>query len=135
MVSVLTRVGLALLSAAVIGWSAVLLDNYRSSQQVAPDPFATERAPGISVPEALDKLRGARTLDPDSSFDLTLSAYHASTGQGPRAIAIAQAVTRDEPENKLAWVTLALAAAKTDPALATRAGARIKQLDPRGSGR
>ena len=131
----LIRIALAVVALLVLGWNAVLLRNFESSKDVAPQAFSTQGKPAAPDPEAFEKLRDARTLDPDTTFDLALSGYYLVIGQDRRAIEAAEAVTRREPENIAAWLTLQAAANGSDPALAARARARLKALDPRGSGR
>jgi predicted Zn-dependent protease len=66
----------------------------------------------------------------DPAVRLQEAATIVFTGNPRRAVPIAREVTRREPENFSAWLTLATAARDSDPGLARRAERRARALNP-----
>ena len=74
--------------------------------------------------------RRARFLNPDPTPDLQRSYVYAASSRRPRAIALLEDVLRREPENRSAWGLLLEFTAREDPAVARRARAALRRLDP-----
>jgi hypothetical protein len=128
------RALLALVAVLVIGWVAVLLRNYEIGKQAAvraffgPEPSAAERK------RDLDRLDDAQLLDPNAYWKVARANYFLLDGDARSAAGAAEQLVREEPENIFAWSTLQRATERSDPARAAEAAARIKRLNPLGSG-
>jgi hypothetical protein len=118
------RVALAAVAVLVLAWLGVMERDLRLQER------------GVAALEAgeLDRaerdLRHARFLNPDPAPDVSLALVHQARGDQPRAQAAAEAVVREEPDNLLAWATLALLARGVDDAAAERAARARERLDP-----
>lgn len=118
----------ALLAVVVLGWLGVMERNAR----LQAEGVAAARslpAPG-GFARADSALRRARVLNPDATPDVGRAAIRLATGRHAQAAAILGDVVAREPENLTAWAVLGAAARGGDPALATRALAARRRLDP-----
>lgn len=92
------------------------------------------RAPETLTPariaHAVDLFERARKRNPDTLPAVNEAALLARVGQQKRAIGLLRDVVDKEPDNVTAWVLLAQAATGSDPALAERAAARARKLNP-----
>jgi hypothetical protein len=88
----------------------------------AKDPAGLRRGE-----QAFDR---ATAFASDPAVRLQEAATIVFTGAPRRAIPVAREVTRSEPENFSAWLTLAAAARDSDPGLAARAERRALALNP-----
>jgi hypothetical protein len=72
----------------------------------------------------------------DSCRDGTVLAFvstvETTAGRHAFALQLARKVTRDEPRNRVGWIALSQALARTDPKASAAAVARAMKLDPRG---
>ena len=83
------------------------------------------------VRAGLDTLRRARQFNDDSEARLTQAALLAQQVRGREAIAVAERVVEDEPENLDAWVLVYLSSAFTsDAPRAAQALRRVEKLNP-----
>jgi predicted Zn-dependent protease len=89
--------------------------------------------PGSSAADlarAETDLERARLLNPDPAPDVNLALLHRARGEPARALAAIEAVVRREPDNLMAWATLAVLARGEDHAAVARADAARLRLDP-----
>jgi len=121
------RVGLALVAVLVLAWLGVMERDHRLEARGAA---ALEAGAGADLPAAERDLRRARFLNPDPGPAVTLALVQRARGQRAPALATIESVVRDEPDNLLAWASLALLARGTDEAAAARAAAARERLDP-----
>jgi hypothetical protein len=72
----------------------------------------------------------------DSCRDRTVLAFvstvETTAGRHAFALALARKVTRDEPNNRVGWIALSQALARSDPRGSAAAVARAKRIDPMG---
>ena len=95
------------------------------------DSGETRALTPAEVRAGLDTLRRARQFNTDSDARLTQAALLAQRGRGREAIAIAERVVEDEPENLDAWVLLYVSSAFTSDAPgAAQALGRVQELNP-----
>jgi predicted Zn-dependent protease len=117
------RVAVAVVAVAVLAWLVTMERDLRL------------RATGLHAARSqqLDRaerdLRASRLLDPDTAPDLTLAFVAQARGRNRSAIAQIQDVLRREPDNLGAWALL-YRFGQGDPALAARALAARRRLDP-----
>lgn len=140
MSAVIARIALALVAVLVLGWLGL---SYRSAGQQqeaeailrkplagylagdgaqAPDPAELRRATGL-----VDR---ARRLNPDTTLDLDMGSLQLLAGFEPQAVQTFRGVVEGEPDNLQGWLALAIAARRSDPALARRANRRADELNP-----
>jgi predicted Zn-dependent protease len=79
----------------------------------------------------MERLRGARLLDPDRYWELTRARYLLLRDRPVRALRTANGLVREEPDNLDAWIIVREAAREVDPRRAARALAEIRRLNPR----
>ena len=84
---------------------------------------ALEGASAVAIDEA-------QFLDPHSDWKLARAGYYLFNGRLRKAERLAEELVHKEPENISAWALLAQAASRSEPALAARAAAQLKRLDP-----
>jgi cytochrome c-type biogenesis protein CcmH/NrfG len=83
------------------------------------------------VREGLDTLRRSQRFSEDAEPLLAEAALLAGAGRHEDAIAVAERVVEDEPDNLEGWVVLYLGAAVTnDRPLAARALRAVERLNP-----
>jgi hypothetical protein len=125
-----TRAALLLAAVLVIAWLAVLTrDSILNARvgSIAVDPHATP----AQLRHGLSMARQARLLNPDRSVPLSWEAeMYVRQHRTGAAIATYQRLVAAEPQFADAWFLIAAKAATLDPRLATRARARLLQLDP-----
>lgn len=126
------RVLLAAIAVLAIAWTAVLLRDYELGHAAAShltrpasDPAQRERA--------LDRLRKARLLNPDSTWEVGRAGYYLFIGRQREAARLSEQIVRGEPANITAWNFLRLATARSDPRRSAQAAAAIRRLDPLSS--
>lgn len=118
------------LAVAACAWFALgLVQSHDENQALTlidqpgtPNPVTTARIMSL--------LNNAGTLNPDRNIALDRSQAQTRAGDSAAGVAIAESVTRAEPENVDAWVVLGLAARRADPALARLAQAKELHLAP-----
>ena len=124
----LARGCLAVVAVVVLGWLAVMERDLRLQER-----GAEALRPG-STPARLARaetdLRRARLLNPDTAPDVNLALAQRARGEPARALAAIERVVRREPDNLMAWATLALLARGHDEAAVERAAAARRRLDP-----
>jgi hypothetical protein len=124
--------------AAAIGCCWLLLSRNASDhscRDAGERVFATSG--GFEPAAGLDRAIDAVRRECDGATGLLTAAEtirQASVGRpvlADRAVELAREGTRIEPESYVAWVTLAAALARGDPAAAREPFARAKELNPR----
>lgn len=126
----ISRVTLAL-AAAVLLW--ILAVNLHVARLVTAGAAVREYATkpeGKRLAERAGDFRRAARDSPDTEPTLLLGSLYYLAGRREAAIAQYLAVLRREPENLVAWRSLALAAKGLDPSLRARAITRMRALSP-----
>jgi hypothetical protein len=117
----------------IVAWLALGL---RAAQLEAEgrEVLATAEQRALTSTEVragLDTLRRARQFNADSDARLTEAALLAQQARGNEALAVAERVVEDEPENLDAWVLVYLSSAfATDAPRAASALRRVDELNP-----
>jgi hypothetical protein len=125
--AVIARVLLALCAVLIVGWLVVLERDYRL--QVRTHSAVTPAA----VDRSIDDLERSRLLNPDRAPDFQRALFYLGQGDWRRGAALAQDTLRSEPDNLNGWNSLRLITAPHDRALALRAIANLRRLDPIGT--
>ncbi len=122
------RVVLMILALVVIAWAAVLARDARLQN----DALAGANAhPGVPAFRASARsLRRATLWSGDPQAKIYLAGIELLLGRANQALALADGVTADEPDNLDAWRMVALAGARVAPGQARAARTRIVALDP-----
>src|SRR4051794_15661270 len=119
------RVVVAVLALACAAWMAVAFSAARAEDQLRGVTFGTP-----DVPRA-EKLAGdAARVTPGVRRLILLGQVQLRAGDARAAVATGREAAGQEPENAEAWLLISRAAARTDPALAARAAARVRTLVP-----
>jgi hypothetical protein len=129
----MTAIRIALVALAVLagGWLAVqerAADAERELDGIAFRPGGALSP--AEVARARDLLAADRRLNPDRRPDLYEAVVLGRSGRERKAIAVLRGTVAAEPENLEAWALLARTAEDTDPQLAQRARARLRELAP-----
>jgi predicted Zn-dependent protease len=127
---VTARVLVVLAAAAVLAWLAVMERDERLLAR-GVEASGQLRSAG-SFEHAESHLRAARLLNPDARPDLARSFLYQGAGRARAAVQLLKDVVRREPENAVAWSRLLVLSRDRDrdPALARRALATLRRLDP-----
>jgi hypothetical protein len=120
----IARVALAAVAVVVLVWLGVMERDSRLQTRAV----AEAGTPPIS--KALRDIRAARFLNPDTAPDTLLGLLYAVHGQRPRGIATLEHVVRREPDNLFAQGQLYSISRGHDDAVAARALAALRRLDP-----
>ena len=115
------RLALALVALLMVAWMAVLLRDY----ELGYDALANRD------PERLEE---AKLLDPSRYWHRIQAGLYLVTADNERAVAEAEAIVREEPDNINAWTVLYHATRRTDPRRAAQAADEIRRLDPFAGG-
>jgi cytochrome c-type biogenesis protein CcmH/NrfG len=127
---VLLRAAVALVAVLVLGWLGVLYRDERVARTASDKIFYENPLPPAEYERQINRLRDARLLDPDRSWQLVQVRYMLLYGQPRRAIEAAERFVRSEPDNLEGWVLLFNAARQLDSPTAREAAARIRRLNP-----
>jgi tetratricopeptide (TPR) repeat protein len=119
-----TRLCVAVVAGAFVAWFGVMERNLHLQERGVA---ATARQ---DFARADDDFRRAKLLNPDTTPDLQRAYVRSASGRRDQAIARAQDVLRREPENRDAWGLLLGFVGDTRPALARRAHAELRRLNP-----
>jgi hypothetical protein len=128
-----TRAAVALVAVLAIGWLGVLLRDERVGASAADRIFYAPQLPPSELARQLDRMEGARLLDPDPKVDLNRAGLLLLRGRRAEAAAIAGARARREPANLEAWRIVFQATRGSDPDRAAQALAAIRRLNPLGA--
>jgi hypothetical protein len=126
-----TRVAVIVVAAAVLAWLGVM---ERDARLQARGVAAAGRldVPGNGA-RADAALRGARLLNPDTAPDVGRALVLQARGRSREAAGVLEAVVGREPDNLTAWGVLFAVTRASDPAIARRALAARRRLDPVGA--
>jgi hypothetical protein len=122
---------LAAVAVLVAAWFAVLLRDFLLIRQVnrivvAPHLSAAQLRHAVSL------ARDSAFLNPNWSLPLISEAVvDQAAGDTAAMIRVYRTMVRVQPKDADVWYLLAAAARQSDPALAARADARVRALDPR----
>jgi hypothetical protein len=129
----LHRLALVAVALVAVAWLGLSLRAARLEAEGRELVEAGQRQPlaPAEVREGLDILRRSQRFNEDAVPRLSEAALLAGAGRHDEAIAAAERVVADEPDNLEGWVVLYLGAAATDnQSLATRALRAISRLNP-----
>jgi cytochrome c-type biogenesis protein CcmH/NrfG len=129
----LYRFALVAVALVAVAWLGLSLRATRLEADGQELVQAGQRQPlgPAEVSEGLDILRRAQRFNEDSAPRLAEAALLAGAGRHDEAIAAAERVVEDEPDNLEGWVVLYLGGAATENrSLATRALRAISRLNP-----
>jgi hypothetical protein len=124
------RVGLALIAVAVVAWLAVLFRDSLLIDQVTKLANDTSATPA-QLAHGLTQAKQAQLLNPDRSVPLSWEAeMHLRQNNQLAGVRTYERLVAAEPQFADAWFLIAARAQSFDPALAARARATLKRLDP-----
>jgi tetratricopeptide (TPR) repeat protein len=129
----LVRFTLIAVALLVVAWLALALRATRLEAEGREllDSGETRPLTPADVEAGLDTLRRARQFNTDSDARLTQAALLAQQGRGREAIAVAERIVKDEPDNLEAWVLVYVSSAFTsDAPRAVQALRRVEGLNP-----
>ena len=126
----LLRAGLALVAVLVLVWMGVLYRNERVARSASDKIFYENPLPPAEYERQMNRLRDARVLDPDRSWQLVQVRYMLLYEQPRRAFEAAERFVRTEPDNLEGWVLLFNVARELDSGRAREAAAQIRRLNP-----
>lgn len=115
----------------VLGWLGVLYRDRLVGQDAADVIFYQPALPPAEFERQMERLRGARLLDPDPYWDLTRARYLLLRDRPRRALRTADALVRDEPENLDAWIIVYRASRLVARSRSDDAIEAIDRLNPR----
>lgn len=125
------RVLLTVAAIAAAVWLGIGLNSSLLQRSAQRTGFrAPETLTPAQIAHATDRFESARKRNPDTQPAVNEAAMLARVGQEREAVSILREVVDKEPDNLTAWVVLSSAAAKREPALAQRAAARARELNP-----
>ena len=123
-----TLVAVALVAGA---WLAVQERGAVAEEELTRIAFDTEgRLDAAQRRRIAELLPAHRRLNADRRPDLIEAFLLLRDGRDREALAILRDTVRAEPDSVEAWALLARAASRTDPPLAARARARVRELAP-----
>jgi len=125
------RGALVLVALIALGWFGVLYRDRRVGQAAADVIYYEPKLPPAEFERQMERLAGARMLDPDRYFELTRARYFLLRDRPVRALRAANGLVRDEPDNLEAWIVVHEAGKQLDPRRAARALTEISRLNPR----
>ena len=128
----LVLVAVALLAGAYLAVQLRATQRLDEGKAIA---FASPSPSPADARRAQSALDDAEALSSDATPDIYRAIVLGRAGQRARAAAVLEDVVRREPENVEAWGWLEAATRGRDPALAARARARLKELNPRVASR
>ncbi len=128
--AVIARVLLVVFALGVCVWAGVLARDAHLQEQGTELGIKGLKDAAV-LPTALGDLHDAALLNLDTTPKVLRARVLAATGHPREATALATEVVQAEPDNITAWVVLAQAPRRTDPALARLAAARVRALNPR----
>lgn len=126
----LLRAGVALVAVLVLVWLGVLYRDERVARAASDKIFYENPLPPAEYERQMDRLRDARLLDPDRSWELVQVRYMLLYEQPRRAFEAAERFVRTEPDNLEGWVLLFNVARELDSGRAREAAAQIRRLNP-----
>lgn len=132
-VGALNAMSRVLLATAAIAMLAILADDLRVIRLMksASSLIAYAADPNAPLLEhSVRDLKRAAASSPDVEPLRALGLFYYTAGRHRTAIRYLSAVVRREPDNLAAWNALAVASARTDPALHADAVRRLRALSP-----
>lgn len=100
----------------------------KKAQSIAQRP--PQALSANDVKDATDLFERSRAHNPDLRPAEREAGLLIRTGRTREAVALLKPVVRREPDNLTAWTLVAIAAQRSDPALARQAVARARALNP-----
>jgi hypothetical protein len=130
---VAARIVLVTAAVAILAWLTVMERDMRLEKRgidTASKMVVSGRLGSDGFRSAEADFRAARFLSADATPDLHRAVLYDVHGRVRRATALLEDVVRREPENLAAWNILYSLTRERDPALARRAAAARRRLDP-----
>jgi predicted Zn-dependent protease len=121
------RLGVIVMAVVAIAWLGLSVQSTRAEDELS-DLVRAERTGELD--RAAELRRTAERFVPGRRPSLIEATLRVQAGDRAGAIRLLRDVVADEPENGEAWLLLARAAEQTDPGLAERAMARVRELAP-----
>jgi hypothetical protein len=131
----LPRVALALCAVLIVAWLGVLVRDRDVGEESAAPLLYQPNMSEARFQRYIDRLGEARLLNPDPTVDVVLATYQLVRGHRRIAAEDAERIVRREPQNLTGWTILYRATQGRDPAVAARAAAAMRRLNPLGSER
>jgi len=125
-----SRILLAAVAVIVIAWLGVALRDAIVLQDAGSVLFKTPPPPQSEFDRALDRMESSDFLNPDQTGKIDRARFLLLHDDPKGALALADQVVADEPENLAGWSVVYLAGQKVDPARAQAAVVAITRLDP-----
>jgi Tfp pilus assembly protein FimV len=130
---VAARVVVSVVALLVIAWLGLMERDARLLDRgvdTASGAIAFGRLSADQFRSAESDFRAARFLNPDTAPDVNRAVMYQVHGRSAQAAELLEDVVRREPENLTAWGVLVEVARDRDPAMARRAVAARRRLDP-----
>ena len=135
MSGVVARVCLAAVAVLLAAWLGLLLRNATVGQTASDKVFHTPQLSAAQVDDELDRIEGARLLDPDPGLDELRAGLLWLRGRTADSGRVAGALVRAEPDNPNAWMLLYRATRESAPRQAAFALAQVRRLNPLAAAR
>lgn len=130
MPAALLRVGLALVAALLVVWSAVLWRGDRIGSDASDKIIRNENLPEAAWAHEMDRLRDAELLDPSTRWPVARAGALYQRGRLEQSAAVLGDVLEKEPDNLEAWLYMREVVRGRDPAREAEAQAAIRRLNP-----
>lgn len=125
------RSAVVLLAVVTCAWFALSIRQARDTARASAFITTHQSATALEARRLNSWLSSAAALNPDRTVSLLRGRLAAERGSERRGERLIRAVTRAEPQNLEAWLSLAYASPH-DPQLFAYALAHVKRLDPLG---
>jgi hypothetical protein len=135
MPAVIARILLAAVAVVVLAWTAVALRDAIQLQSAGDVLFRTPPPSQAEFDKALTKMKDSDFLNPDPTGKIDRARFLLLHDKPKQALALADGVVGDEPDNIAAWAVVYQSAALVDPARAEQAKLAIFRLDPQSAKR
>jgi predicted Zn-dependent protease len=126
----LVRGALVLVAVLVLCWLGVLYRDRRVGQDAANVLYYQQQLSRAEWERQMERIRGARLLDPDRYWDLTRARYFLQRDRPRSALRTAERLVAEEPDNLDAWVVVNNAGRRINPRRSEEAVAEIERLNP-----
>jgi hypothetical protein len=127
------RIALGLVAVVILAWLG-LMERDAHLQERGVDAASQMIVSGTPTPEgfrsAESDLRASRLLRPDTTPDLHRAVLYRVHGHERQSQELLEDIVEREPDNVIAWNVLLSLTRERDPAVARRAAAAQRRLNP-----